>query len=246
MPDVAAGWALFLDIDGTLLEIAAAPEAVIVPVGLKELLERLLGLTSGALAIVSGRALAQLDRLLAPLNLPMAGLHGLERRTGDGSVLRDTIVRAVPGAVRDCLSRTVRQHPQLLLEDKGETLALHYRMAPELQRIAQRAAERALQLAGKDYALLDGKMVIELKPAVAAKSRAIAAFLGEPPFAGRRPIFIGDDRTDEAGFEYVNARDGVSIQVGDRPARGAKHCLADVPAVHAYLAALARRAGSPA
>ncbi|HZF26679.1 MAG TPA: trehalose-phosphatase [Steroidobacteraceae bacterium] len=242
LPDGAAGWALFLDIDGTLLEIASTPAAVIVPVGLKELLERLYGLAHGALALVSGRSLAQLDQLMAPLKLPMAGQHGLERRSSDGSQHHDIGSPAIPAAARDALTRVMRQHPQLMLEDKGATLALHYRMAPELQRIARQAAEEARQLAGTDHVLLEGKMVIEIKPATTSKSRAIAAFLEEQPFRGRTPVFIGDDLTDEAGFEYVNRHGGLSIQVGATPARGATYSLADVHAVHAWLEALARAA----
>ena len=240
LPD-AARWALFLDIDGTLLEIAATPETVVMPAGLKELLERLHVLANGAMALVSGRSLAQLDRLLAPLKVPVAGVHGLERRSADGTEHLGSGIRALPAAARERLARAVQENPRLLLEDKGQALALHYRMAPELQRIARDTVNEALQLAGKDYVLLDGKMVIELKPAIASKSSAIEAFLREPPFTGRMPVFIGDDRTDEAGFAYVNRQGGLSIQVGAAPVRGATYCLPDVPAVRAWLEALARQ-----
>jgi trehalose 6-phosphate phosphatase len=232
---------LFLDIDGTLLEIAPTPETVIVPAGLRELLVRLYDLAHGALALISGRSLVQLDRMLAPLKVPMAGVHGFERRGADGTAHHES-GSAFPAGARERLTRVVREHPQLLLEDKGPALALHYRLAPDLQRIARHAADEALQLAGRNYVLLDGKMVIELKPAAATKSGAIEAFLREPPFVGRVPIFIGDDRTDEAGFECVNRHGGLSIQVGATPIRGATYCLADVAAVRAWLEALARQA----
>lgn len=232
---------MFLDIDGTLLEIAPTPEAVIVPTGLRELLVRLHSLAHGALALISGRSLAQLDRMLAPLKVPMAGVHGFERRSADGTAHHDSGI-AFPAAARESLARAAREHPQLVLEDKGPALALHYRMAPDLQRIARHAANEALELAGRDYVLLDGKMVIELKPATANKSSAIEAFLREPPFVGRMPIFIGDDRTDETGFACVNRQGGLSIQVGATPIRGARYCLADVAAVRAWLEALAQQA----
>ena len=240
-PDIAAGWALFLDVDGTLLEIAPTPDATTVPAGLKELLKSLQERARGALALVSGRSLAQLDSLFAPLRLPAAGLHGLERRTATRRHDRtQTALHEIPQAPRDYLSHVVALYPRLLLEDKGATLALHYRMAPELQQVAWEAMQVALERAGPGYALLDGKMVIELKPAAASKSHAIAAFMSEPPFAGRAPIFVGDDHTDEAGFEYVNSVGGLSIQIGASPARGATCQLADVPAMHAWLASLLR------
>lgn len=236
-PDIAAGWALFLDVDGTLLEIAPTPDTTTVPAGLKELLASLQRMAGGALALVSGRSLAQLDGLFAPLQLPAAGLHGMERRTASGT--QDVPARReIPPAVRDYLLQAVSRHPGLLLEDKGATLALHYRLAPDLQQMAQHTMAVALEHAGPGYALLDGKMVIELKLADASKSGAIAAFMRERPFAGRAPIFVGDDHTDQAGFEYVNRVGGLSIQIGATPSRGATYHLADVPAMHAWLASL--------
>lgn len=245
MPDIGAGWALFLDVDGTLLEIAPTPDATTVPAGLKELLVSLQGRARGALALISGRSLAQIDALFAPLRLPAAGLHGLERRTAAG-VRQDVVtIHEVPLAAGRYLSQIVGRHPGLLLEDKGATVALHYRMAPDLQQVAQEAMEIALRRAGPGYALLDGKMVIELKPAGTSKSHAIAAFMSEPPFNGRAPIFVGDDHTDEAGFEYVNRVGGLSIQMGATPHRGAKCHLPDVPALHAWLGSLLRKTSTP-
>ncbi len=237
-PDIAAGWALFLDVDGTLLEIAPTPDATTVPAGLKELLASLQRAAGGALALVSGRSLAQLDTLFAPLQLPAAGLHGMERRTASGTRQDAPAQREIPPATREHLLSAVSHHPGLLLEDKGATLALHYRLAPDLQETARRTMAVALEQAGPRYALLDGKMVIELKLADASKCRAIAAFMRELPFAGRAPIFVGDDHTDEAGFEYVNRVGGLSIQIGATPPRGAIYHLADVPAMHAWLASL--------
>lgn len=239
-PDIAAGWALFLDVDGTLLEIAPTPDATTVPAGLKELLTSLQGIAGGALALVSGRSMAQLDRLFAPLRLPAAGLHGLERRTASGARQDVPAPDKLPQAARDSLVKVATRHPGLLLEDKGATVALHYRLAPDLQQTARHAMAVAVAQAGPGYMLLNGKMVIELKPANSSKSQAIAAFMSEPPFAGRAPIFVGDDHTDEAGFEYVNRVGGLSIQIGATPSRGATYHLADVPAMHAWLASLLR------
>jgi trehalose 6-phosphate phosphatase len=239
-PDIAAGWALFLDVDGTLLEIAPAPDAITVPAGLKELLASLQTMAGGALALVSGRSLAQLDGIFAPLRLPAAGQHGLERRTASGARQDAPALRKIPQATRDHLLQAVTRYPGLLLEDKGGTLALHYRLAPDLQQTARHTMAMALERAGPGYTLLDGKMVVELKPANCSKSQAIAGFMSEPPFAGRMPIFVGDDHTDEAGFEYINRVGGLSIQIGATPSRGATYHLADVPAMHAWLASLLR------
>jgi trehalose 6-phosphate phosphatase len=238
VPDIAAEWALFLDVDGTLLEIAPTPDATTVPAGLKELLGSLRGRARGALALISGRSLAQIDELFAPLCLPAAGLHGLERRTAAGVRQDAHTMHEFPLTARRYLAQMVGRYPRLLLEDKGATLALHYRMAPDLQQVAQETMETALKRAGPGYALLAGKMVVELKPASISKSHAIAAFMSEPPFHGRTPIFVGDDHTDEAGFEYVNRVGGLSIQIGAKPPRGAKCHLPDVPALHAWLGSL--------
>lgn len=245
VPDIVAEWALFLDVDGTLLEIAPTPDATTVPAGLKELLVSLQRRARGALALISGRSLAQIDALFAPLRLPAAGLHGLERRTAAGVRQDANTMHEIPQAARKYLAQVVGRYPRLLLEDKGATLALHYRMAPDLQQVAEEAMEMALKRAGPGYALLDGKMVIELKPTAASKSHAIAAFMSEPPFHGRAPIFVGDDHTDEAGFEYVNRVGGLSIQIGATPSRGAKSHLPDVPALHAWLGSLLRETRAP-
>jgi trehalose 6-phosphate phosphatase len=245
VPDIAAEWALFLDVDGTLLEIAPTPDATTVPAVLKELLVSLQGRARGALALISGRSLAQLDALFAPLRLPAAGLHGLERRTAAGVRQDADSMREIPLPARKHLAQIVGQYPGLLLEDKRAALALHYRMAPDLQQVAQEAMEMALKRAGPGYALLDGKMVIELKAAGISKSHAIAAFMSEPPFHGRAPIFVGDDHTDEAGFEYVNRVGGLSIQIGATPSRGAKCHLPDVPALHAWLGSLLGETRAP-
>ncbi len=232
----AAAIALFLDVDGTLVEIEREPGAVHVPERLCQILGDLQRATGGALALVSGRSLAQLDRLFAPLRLSAAGLHGLERRN-----LRTGVVRAKPDpsvleAARARLAAFAERHAGVLLEDKGLTLALHYRNAPAQADAARAMAEAAVAASDGALVLLAGKMVLELKPPGCDKGLAIAAFMGEAPFAGRRPVFAGDDVTDEAGFEAVNRRGGVTIRIGaDAAPSAAGHSHADVRAMQSWL-----------
>ena len=235
-PRVSAGDALFLDLDGTLVEIAPTPDAVRPARRLPQILEHLSRRLGSALAIVSGRPISEIDRILAPLALPAAGLHGLERRSTDGTH------RPPPALPRLCELRTALQdfaaaHPGLLLEDKGAALALHYRARPELGAAAAAAVETALGRPCGGIVVQQGKAVIELRPDGADKGRAVAAFMSEPPFAGRRPVFAGDDKTDEAAFRAVRARGGVAVRVGGEGATAAEWSLADVAAVHAWLAA---------
>ena len=227
--------ALFLDVDGTLIEIAATPHAVVVPEDLKTLLRNLSTRFDGALALISGRSIPTLDSLFSPLRLTAAGIHGCERRTADGRLVRPTIDARRFAATRDDLARWSALHPGSLLEDKGYALALHYRLAPALESAALDEARRALQQLGGTHELQRGKFVFELRPAGYSKGTAIEAFMREPPFHGRRPLFIGDDVTDEDGFAVVNALDGISIRVGDAATTSARHRLADVDAVRQWL-----------
>lgn len=229
--------ALFLDVDGTLIEIERHPDHVHVPDDLCRLLGSLEHATGGALALVSGRSLEQLDRLFSPLRLCAAGLHGLERRHGDGEITRASPAPEAYAAARGALEDLVARDSRLLLEDKGLTLALHYRSAPELAKRARKAARSIVAASEGAFVLLEGKMVLEIKPPDADKGHAIRAFLEEPPFAGRVPVFAGDDVTDEAGFEAVHALNGVAIRIGnDRPFTAAAYTLDDVPAMQAWLA----------
>jgi trehalose 6-phosphate phosphatase len=234
------GVALFLDVDGTLLEIEHEPDAVVVPGGLLRVLEALHGKTGGALALVSGRPLEQLDRLFAPLRLNAAGLHGLERRNLMSGTTRAQRKPALFDEARDELLSFAAPRPGVLLEDKGLTLALHYRNAPDQREAAQEVVHRLARASEGALIVLPGKMVFELKPPGVNKGRAIEEFLEEPPFAARQPVFAGDDMTDEAGFEVVNGARGLSIRVGAAPGRpsAAACCLDDVAAMHAWLAGM--------
>jgi len=231
--------ALFLDVDGTLLEIAPDPDSVVVADRLRRLIPELTRLTAGALALVSGRTIAQLDALFRPMMLPCSGLHGLERRDVQGLVHRPAINDEKLGRARSFLAAMVQVNPGLLLENKHSTLALHYRQAPQLGPTARRLMAQALEILGADYCVLEGKMVFELKPDGFSKSTAIAAFLREPPFVRRSPIFVGDDRTDEAGLAYVENLGGLAIHVGPAHAdSGASWRLPSVAAVHDWLESL--------
>ncbi len=229
------GLAVFLDVDGTLLDIATTPDAVVVPSGLTSLLAALQARPGHAMALISGRSLATLDRLFSPCRFPAAGLHGIERRDARGTIHRAGVDTAGLVGARATLSRRVAGEPGLLLEDKGLTLALHYRREPGLEPLARAAMAEALSQAGSGWHLQPGKAVIELKPCAANKATAIEAFMQEPPYAGCRPVFIGDDVTDEDGFAAVNAMGGLSVRVGDGHATHAREILPDVGAVYAWL-----------
>ncbi|CCD29098.1 Trehalose-phosphate phosphatase [Candidatus Glomeribacter gigasporarum BEG34] len=210
--------AFFLDFDGTLAELAETPNDVRLSARARAVLDGLVQASNGAVAVISGRSIEGLDALLAPLKLPLAGVHGAERRAARGAVFRAAADRAPLGWMHQALEETVRAHPGMLLEHKGAALALHFRAAQgdaqKAEQAALRAVERLVAQAADQYTVQRGKRVFEIKPKQADKGRVIAAFLGEPPFAGRIPFFAGDDLTDEAGFEAVNARGGWSVKIG--------------------------------
>lgn len=219
-PRVAGGkWCMFLDVDGTLLEIAATPDSVSVDDSLRDLLLRVATSLDGAVALISGRTLSALDELFALGSWPAAGLHGAERRDSTGRVhVRGPSGRALE-PVRAALSRLVADTPGALLEDKTRALAVHFRGAPEAEQKVRSAMKVWAARLAHDYQLLEGKCVMEIKPAAANKADAIDAFLREPPFAGRTPIFIGDDVTDLDGFACVERAGGLPVAVGELPAR---------------------------
>lgn len=226
-------WCLFLDVDGTLIDIAPTPDAVRVAPGLPTLMMDACHALGGAFALVSGRPIATLDRLFAPRCWAAAGLHGLERRDATGRLHGVAAPHPLLRQVRELLAAAVADAPGALLEDKGATLAVHYRAvparAPQLRHAVQAAATRL----GAAFHVLEGDHVLEIKPAAANKADAIRAFLAEPPFAGRRPIFIGDDVTDLDGFAAVEQAGGQSVAVGDRVA--AQQRVASPREVHALL-----------
>ncbi len=230
--------ALFLDFDGTMVDIAAQPQDVHVPHALLTVLEQLQDFLGGAVAVISGRPIAQIDAFLAPLQVAVAGVHGAERRRADGDI--ELLATHPLEHVEVEAQRLAAAHPGLLVEHKRGSVALHYRQAPELEALCLQTMEEAVQ-ASPGLTLLRGKMVAEAKPGGASKGRAIEAFLREPPFAGRRPVFIGDDITDEVGFSTVQRLGGLGIKVGDG-ATVAWRRLADPAALRGELeAAIAAR-----
>ncbi len=204
--------AVFLDLDGTLVEIAQRPDAVNRTRRLDTLLRLLPAFAGNAVAIVSGRQVADVDTLLAPHRLAVAGVHGLERRNAEGNMTRAVVDLDWMDNTRDAMERFLAAHPGLLLENKGASLALHYRNRPELEDKVRRFVEELDLPAAAER--LNGRKVVEIKPLQVNKGSAIRAYMSESPFAGRTPVFAGDDVTDETGFAAVNALGGVSVKVG--------------------------------
>ena len=237
LPPAGGPLGLFLDFDGTLVEFAATPDGVRPDPALCALLERLRDRLDGAVAIVTGRRIASIDRLLAPLRLPVAGLQGVERRSADGSTEKPGAPAAWLGPLRERLAAHVAAHPGLLLEDKEFSLALHYRAAPQ-HEAATRVLLRSLQPDWPDDArMLEGQCVFELRPGTCDKGTALERFMAEPPFAGRRPIYLGDDEADLPAMQAAQRQRGVAIAVGMRVP--AVHRLRDPSAVRGWLEALA-------
>jgi trehalose 6-phosphate phosphatase len=213
--------ALFLDFDGTLADLAPQPDAVRVTPELTQVLQRLAQRLGGALAVVSGRRLVDLDHFLAPLKLPVAAEHGALQRLASGrlSETRPPDL-AEATAVADGL---VTQYPGLLRERKTSSVALHYRQRPELAQLCWVAmAQVCERTPGTE--LMRGKCVVELKPLGVDKGLAMASFMKEPPFASRLPWFAGDDLTDEAGFVWAQRTGGVAVKVGEGATVAQHHC----------------------
>lgn len=208
-----AGTAMFLDFDGTLADFADDPAEVFLPKRELQSLASLERTTGGAVAVISGRAMRDLDRMLAPLSMPLAGVHGLERRNTAGKVISAEVDEGAIEAVRRNLAAFAEKNPGVLVETKPGAVVLHYRRRPDLAGQALAVAEAAA--AGrKSLKILRGKMVVEIKAGDITKANAIADFMTEPPFAGRRPVFAGDDVTDEDGFVRMAKWGGISIKIG--------------------------------
>jgi trehalose 6-phosphate phosphatase len=236
-PPPGRHWALFLDIDGTLLDFADRPDRVAVPAGLRDHLAAAAGRLDGALALVSGRPLADIDRLFDPLRLPASGQHGGEWRRTAGAAPELTAGAEIPAALRGLADDLARRHRGLVVEQKSHALALHYRHAPELGPAL--GADLAAALEGcAGLMLMPGRLVWEIKDAGQSKGTAVDRFMAMPGFVGRHPVFIGDDRTDEDGFRAVAARGGLALPVG-RLARPGLPGFADAAAVRAWLAGFA-------
>lgn len=214
LPNAARDWALFLDIDGTLLDIAPTPEAVVIPPDLPATLEATSAWLGGALAVVSGRPLASIDQLLSPLKLPCAAEHGAVLRLPDGS-LRQPAPGPLPDHWSDRVRSAVADWPGVLIDAKAHGLALHYRLAPEREKDVHTLL-RELISEEPDFEILPAKMAFELRHSGMHKGAAVRAFMALPPFEGRRPVFVGDDVTDEDGFAAARDYGGLALHVHDR------------------------------
>lgn len=234
LPPFERDWAFFLDIDGTLLDIAPTPSAVHTLRADTKLVAALYDKADAALALVSGRSLAMIDELFSPLKLPAAGQHGVERRDVRGRLHRPSYSADMLERAADMIRSFAERHTGLVFENKGYSMALHYRLAPRLAGAAHAVVREAARAVGEGVEVQRGKMVAELKPAGHDKGRAIEAFMHEKPFAGRTPVFLGDDLTDEHGFRMVERMGGHSIKVGAGQS-AARWRLANPAAARAWL-----------
>jgi trehalose 6-phosphate phosphatase len=232
--------ALFLDVDGTLLDIEDHPEGVHATDSLVELLARLSAGLGGALSLISGRPVADIDRIFAPARFAAAGAHGAELRPHPDDPVSSTQT-SLPAPILKQLRAFAGSDPGLLLEEKQSGVSLHYRRAPQLEQQCTTLVHRLLPDIGKDFRLIAGKMVFEFAPAEHNKGVAIGQMMQRPPFAGRNPVFVGDDVTDEDGFRVVNALAGITIRVGGNRGSDATYSLPDVEAVHRWLGSIERR-----
>lgn len=238
--DLPAGEvALFLDVDGTLIEHKSHPTAARADEGLLDLLASALSTLDGALALVTGRSIGMVDAMFTPLRLPVAGLYGLEHRLRADGEAELASEPADLAAVADALQDEFHSVEGIYFERKGPVLAIHTRAAPAALPSVRRAAEAALTRLADRYHLVAGEAGLEFVPIEALKGAAIRRFLETAPFAGRKPIFIGDDVSDEHGFEYVNSCGGVSIRVKAAGASAAQHRLDSVAAVRRFISSFA-------
>ena len=213
-PEFESDWALFLDVDGTLLELAAHPSHVDVSKDLLDILFELKKRTNGALALISGRPISELDSLFQPLHICIAGQHGLERRDARDHVHKHPMPNGDFDVIREVLAEFAANHPGVVIEDKTSSISMHYRQASHYRLPLETVISNCMRQIGDNFHLITGKMVFEIKPRGKDKGTAINEFMLEPPFKGRKPVFIGDDVTDEDGFMIVNKLGGYTIKVG--------------------------------
>jgi len=236
-PDLLDSAALFLDFDGTLVELADTPDGVSIPTELGPMLEQLRRKLEGRLAIVSGRSLADLKRHLPLHGIAFSGSHGLELQLADGTRLPLSVPLGLDEMCQAVEAFADKVGGGLLAERKPAGIALHYRLAPDE---AERVEAFMARLAKKTgFALQNGAMVAELRAHGATKGDALKAFMTEPPFANARPVFVGDDLTDEDGFAEAAALGGAGVLVGPARPTAARYALESVTAVGDWLGSAA-------
>ena len=214
-PDLDRKSALFLDLDGTLLEIAATPELVVVPPALPSLLAHLHHQLEGAVAIVSGRPLAQIDQLLTPFRAAAAGEHGVTVRFSDGTLEEMPVGVAVPDDWRAALGMAAERWPGVRLEPKPHGLAVHYRLAPEREAEVWELVRGIVPADHAWFRLIPAREAVEIGLRAASKGDAVERLMAHAPFHGRRPIFVGDDFTDEAGMSMARRLGGLGLRVAE-------------------------------
>lgn len=230
--DLLRGGSLFLDFDGTLVDLAPTPDAIQVSIGLRELLARLHYRLDGRVAILSGRSVDDLLGHLGPVALAIAGSHGLERTGTSNEIVAPPPPDGLTEAVH--VLRGVQEHfPDVLVEEKPFGVAIHFRLAPEAEEACRFAATEVANQTG--LVVQPGKMVFELKPSSGTKGGALRAFMAEPPFLTTRPVFLGDDLTDEHGFEAATDLAGAGILVGEERETAAIYRLPGVRAARDWL-----------
>ncbi|GHC73131.1 trehalose-phosphatase [Limoniibacter endophyticus] len=228
--------AFFFDLDGTLAPIVEDPAKAAVPGKILRALAIISETSGGAVAVVSGRSIEMLDNFLSPVVLPLAGVHGMERRLSDGSSDNALVDEVALQALSANVERFCAHHPGLLFEEKPGSVALHYRTRSDL---AETCARFAADLgANPAIRVLPGKMVFEFKLGVRTKADAIERFMSEAPFKGRTPFFAGDDVTDEFGFDAVNRLGGIGLKIGKEETKAQFHCE-DITEFHAWMTRLA-------
>jgi trehalose 6-phosphate phosphatase len=235
--------ALFLDVDGTLLDLAGRPDDVVTPAGLVTTLARTECKLAGALALISGRSIDDVDRLFAPLRLKASGVHGAEIRLDANAPTTPTAAADLPQSLLAALRRAVEPFPGVFVEDKRFSFTVHYRLAPSAERPLRNIVKQLVDSIPIAVDIMDAHYAIEIKSPCFDKGGAIAAFLSTSTFRGRTPIFIGDDTTDESGFALVSARGGFAYSVG-RPRPGAIGAFPEPGAVREWLAEFAARGSS--
>lgn len=243
-PDDLASIALLLDVDGTILDISTTPGSVVVPRSLRWSLKELHAKTGGALALVSGRLIRNLDTLFAPLRLPAIGGHGAEMRLSGSYATQARHGAVISSALRKLVADAIASDPSIILEDKGSSLAVHYRLAPQMeQTLKTKIAAIISRVAVKDVDVMHGKAVIEIKPTIFSKEEAVRELMESPPFAHRKPVFFGDDTTDESVFKALPALGGIGYSV-ERFIPGASGTFDSPHELRCWLARLCGREGN--
>jgi trehalose 6-phosphate phosphatase len=242
-PIDVANVALLLDVDGTLLDVAATPQSVVVPASLIRTLDELHTRTNGALALISGRLIKNLDRLFVPLKLPCIGGHGVEWRVSGSAAIQRRYATLSP-LLKKQLTAAVPVDPRIIVEDKGSSLAVHFRLVPEMRPLIRSKIAAAIlnHATAEKLEILSGKAVFEIKPASFNKGVAVCVLMKSSSFARRTPLFVGDDVTDESVFAVLPALGGFGFSVG-RELAGAEGTFSCPQEVRNWLTGLCGRDG---